>query len=102
MMSRRKVILIGFVISLLVPIIHFITLKARIARLNSADGSRSNMTEGMSNIGIVQPDAGSHVHIAYWYLYTMIDFLRDFLVSMLVYILLVYAIRAFRLRLAKR
>ena len=78
------------------------TVKARIGRLNSADSSQSKVSEEGLIISTVQPDAGSHVHIAYWYSYTMIDFLRDFLVGMLVYMLLIYGIRALRLRLAKR
>lgn len=84
-MSKGKVVLIGIVLSLLVPIIHVTTLDVSTSYKSS-----------------LLPHSQGNVHVVYWYSYTLIDFLRDFAVSMLVYLFIVGIIRFIRSRLYLR
>lgn len=108
-MSKGRVVLLGLVISLLVPIIHLITLEVSTSYKNSTQSDRSNISimkqPIQEGVAVVVEDAArysqGHLHIFYWYSYTAIDFLRDFIVSMLVYWLIVVVLRVLRLKTLK-
>jgi len=105
-MSKGKVILIGLVISLLVPIIHLITLEVSTSYKNSSQSQGSHISllkklvqQGDVDVAAVGGYSQGNLHIAYWYSYTIIDFLIDFTLSMLVYLLIVVTLRLLRLKI---
>jgi|GEM_PF-3657890 len=102
-MSKGKVVLIGVVMSLFVSCMHLITLEVSTSYKNSSQSDRSNMSlykeliqNGEVEVAAVVNYPQGHVHIAYWYSYTIYDFLIDFAVSMLVYLFIVAVVKVVR------
>jgi len=60
---------------------------------------KGSIPEGNVDVVTVASYSQGHEHIAYWYSYTIIDFLIDFTLSMLVYLLIVVALRLLRLKM---
>lgn len=93
-MRKVKVLCVGLIVSILVPIVHLVILEATTSYKNSQH--HTDTSAEIINIEGVGPVSPSNRATIYWYSYTVTDFLKEFLLSMIVYLMVLYVIQLLR------
>lgn len=95
-MRKGLVILLGVFLSLIVPIVHLSIIKIATTRMNAEPNSQIDNSRELIHIAGVEPFYSHQTEVVYWYSYTTVDFMKDFIINMIVYLIVVFLFQQIR------